>query len=423
MSAPEIVLDAGHGGPDSGAVGNGLREADLVLAQAQQLRAILLSRYVVQVTMTRDSDVGVSLEQRVKLANSRPAVGYVSLHVNAFHTSAPDGVETFASTNAPAISVERAGVFHRHVAPVWTRMGRVDRGLKRAGFYVIRKTKMSALLVENGFITNARDAQLLGDPGFQRALCEAMADGIAEAWGLSRKTGGGGGTQPVGDTPILGKPQATVGQARKWARDRGAHQRFVDIADTYWQYGQQIGIRPEVAYSQAAKETAFGRYGGVVKPEQNNWAGIKTADASGDRPEDHETFASPEDGVRAHYNHLAAYTGRDPIGEPHGRYHVVKTIDWAGTVRYVEELGGKWAPNPDYGRSIVRDFLAGLLNTEAPPQDSDPDYAGHWAEKHITWVLERGLMAGYPDGTFRPDQPLTRAEMAVILKRLQYGGE
>jgi len=164
-------------------------------------------------------------------------------------------------------------------------------------------------------------------------------------------------------TPILGTPQATVAQAQEWARNRGAHQRFINIAPVYWEYGEKTGIRPEVLYAQSAKETAFGRYGGAVKPEQNNWAGIKTATAAGDRPEDHETFPTPEDGVRAHFNHLAAYVGVPPLGEPHGRYHIVKGLNWAGSVRYVEELGGKWAPSPDYGRSIVQDYLEGLLNT------------------------------------------------------------
>ena len=180
-------------------------------------------------------------------------------------------------------------------------------------------------------------------------------------------------------TPILGTPQATVAQAQEWARNRGAHQRFINIAPVYWEYGEKTGIRPEVLYAQSAKETAFGRYGGAVRPEQNNWAGIKTATAAGDRPEDHETFPTPEDGVRAHFNHLAAYVGLEPIGQPHGRYYIVRDLSWAGSVRYVEELGGKWAPNPDYGKSIVRDYLADLLATEDPvieqPQPPAKDLA------------------------------------------------
>ena len=106
---------------------------------------------------------------------------------------------------------------------------------------------------------------------------------------------------------IRGEPQATVAQAREWARLRAAHQRFIEIASVYWRYGEITGLRPEVLYAQSANETAFGRYGGAVLPEQNNWAGIKVREPQGNSAADHETFATPEDGVRGHFNHLCAY--------------------------------------------------------------------------------------------------------------------
>lgn len=167
---------------------------------------------------------------------------------------------------------------------------------------------------------------------------------------------------PPVTTPIIGLSQVTAVQAQAWARSKSAHQRFIDIAPVYWYYGTITGIRPEVLYAQAAKETAFGRYGGAVTPDQNNWAGVKTKNASGDRREDHESFPTPDDGVRAHFNHMAAYVGINPIGEPHERYLIVKSMPWAGTIRTVEELSGKWAPAQDYGQSIC-DYLIDLLTT------------------------------------------------------------
>ena len=194
--------------------------------------------------------------------------------------------------------------------------------------------------------------------------------------------------QTQGTTAIAGKAKATVEQAQKWARNRKAHQRFVDIAPAYWHYGGLTGLRPEVLYAQSAKETAFGRYGGAVQPAQNNWAGIKRGDARGDSTADFESFATPEEGVRAHFNHICAYTGLKPVGEPHGRYWIVLEMTWAGQVRYVEELGGKWGVGLDYGTSVVRDYLTDLLATsppvpapppleeppvpEDPPEPSDP---------------------------------------------------
>lgn len=158
-------------------------------------------------------------------------------------------------------------------------------------------------------------------------------------------------------TPLMGEAQITVERAKAWAEKCGAAQIYIDIADTYWKYGELTGIRPEILYAQAAKETGFGKYTGAVKPEQNNWAGIKVKGATGDATEDHETFETPDDGVRAHFNHMSAYIGIEPIGEPHGRYYSVKTLKWAGTVKTLEELGGKWCPDLYYGYSILYNFL------------------------------------------------------------------
>ena len=133
-----------------------------------------------------------------------------------------------------------------------------------------------------------------------------------------------------------------------------------------------MGIRPEVLYAQAAKETAFGNYTGVLPPTHNNWAGIKIREGGPNNdPDAHEKFNSPEDGVRAHFNHICAYVGKEPIGEPHGRYHTVMTTSWAGTIRYVEELGARWAPASGYGESIIQDYLEGLLSTPEPEEAPD----------------------------------------------------
>ena len=158
-------------------------------------------------------------------------------------------------------------------------------------------------------------------------------------------------------TPIFGEAQITVEQAQAWAKAKGAHDRFIEIAPTYWYYGELFGIRPEILYAQAGKETGYGKYGGAVLPEMNNWAGIKIKSPIGDRTEDHETFLTPDDGVRAHFNHMSAYVGLAPIGEPHDRYYVVKSITWAGTIKNLEALGGRWCPDLYYGYSILHDCL------------------------------------------------------------------
>lgn len=165
------------------------------------------------------------------------------------------------------------------------------------------------------------------------------------------------------DESIVGDAQIDVTTAKAWAKSKNAAQLFIDAADIYWKYGQKSGLRPEVLYAQAAKETAYGKYTGNVVPEQHNFAGIKTAAASGDTTADHESFPTVEDGVRAHFNHMAAYVGVKPIGEVHARYHTVLSTAWAGTIRTVSQLGGRWAPDPTYGDSILRDYLYPMLQT------------------------------------------------------------
>lgn len=174
-------------------------------------------------------------------------------------------------------------------------------------------------------------------------------------------------------TAMLGAPQVTVEQAQQWARDKDAADIFVDIAPVYWKYGELTGMRPELLYAQAAKETGFGKYTGAVRPEQNNWAGIKTGTANGDATEDHETFATPDDGVRGHFNHMSAYVGLQPIGEPHARYNSVSKIAWAGTVKTLEGLGGKWCPDQYYGFSILHNFVEPMMQTQV--KESAPDEA------------------------------------------------
>jgi len=418
-----IYIDPGHGGRDSGAVGNGLLEKDVVLELALAL-ADRLMYYDCHVLLARKDDVYVDNGERAREANSWGADLYFSIHVNGHTNLDANGYEDFIHPTAPARTQAIQKDIHRPAAEVWTAAGRMNRGRKTANFQVLRETRMSAVLVEHGFISNAKDAALLKDPAFKEKVVAAMEEGIATA--LDLKSGEAGSEVK---TPIIGKPQASVKQAKKWAQDRGAHQRFIDIAETYWQIGQQIGIRPEVAYAQSAKETAFGRYGGVVSPEANNWAGIKIREGGPcSDPAAHESFPTPRAGVRAHFNHLAAYTGLEPIGEPHGRYYLVMSLEWAGTVKYVEDMGGRWAPSPEYGQSVVKDYLEGLLATQVQKPEPKPDPPpgeqpfvdvpdSHWAAHRINSFYKRGLLTGSSDGKLRPDDPATRAEVITLIER------
>jgi len=165
-------------------------------------------------------------------------------------------------------------------------------------------------------------------------------------------------------TPIIAPPSATVEQAQKWAESRGATQVFISLAPLFWELSKTSGVDPAVAYAQSAKETAFGRYTGVLDSSFHNTCGLKTTQG-GDNydPGAHMRFADWYTGITAHLDHLALYAGAlgyPKTGTPDPR-HFAYLSGRAGTV---EELGGKWAPSTDYGVSLVRDYLAVLRNMQ-----------------------------------------------------------
>jgi N-acetylmuramoyl-L-alanine amidase len=362
------LIPAINGGSDPGAVGNGLKEKEPNLIISLATRDELL-RYDCTVKMTRAKDVYVALSARA--AMGRGADLFVSQHNNAAATAAR-GFETFANSgNLLPPTLGYRDTIHDAIYPYLQGLGVPDRGKKRYNHYITREPVCSAVLVEYLFVTNPTDAALLKQAAVLKELGRLTAQGIVKALGLKLRTGQPDPQPPAEGTPILGPAEATVTQAQEWARLRGAHLRFIAIAPAYWEYGAITGIRPEVLYAQSAKETAFGRFGGAVTPDQNNWCGVKTRNATGDLREDHESFSTPEEGVRAHFNHMYAYLGRPPIGEPHGRYYIVLALPWAGTVKTVEELGGKWAPSASYGQDIVK-MLEGLLATPAPAEPELP---------------------------------------------------
>lgn len=175
-----VVLDPGHGGPDPGAVGiGGIRETDIVLDVSRQVQAIL-ERNGVQVVMTRNAEIDLDLQPRVDIAERANATIFVSIHANAISMSRPDvnGLETFYFNSG----LDLARVLHRNLIEA---TGKRDRGVKRARFFVLRRTSMPSALLELGFVTGREDAPRLADPGHRRILADAIARGILQYLGRS----------------------------------------------------------------------------------------------------------------------------------------------------------------------------------------------------------------------------------------------
>lgn len=363
----KIAIDAGHGPdtPGKRTPDDSMREFHFNSVVARYVRDGLKQYEGVEVlfTHTDDGSRDVPLKERTDKANTWKADVFVSIHANAFGNNWNDanGIETFVYASRPAAAVKLADAVQRALVRA---TGRRDRGVKAGDLHVLRESNMTAILVECGFMTNREEAELLKGDEYRRKCAAAIVQAIAEVYGLKKA----GAAPSASGTPIAGQAQATVEQAQEWARQRKAAQAFIDLAPVYWRIGAELGIRPEVSYAQAAKETSFGRFGGVLSRDFHNWCGLKTTKGgSNTDPLAHARFLNDEEGVRAHLQHLALYTGVEVKGTIVDPRHFPSV---RGTAKTVESLGGKWAPAAEYGKEIV-DLLAGLLATKisTPPVD------------------------------------------------------
>jgi len=168
-----VVIDAGHGGRDPGAVGiRGIQEKEIVLDISYQV-ARLLEQQGVQAVMTRTDDSEIDLAPRVSLAARVNATLFVSIHANAINMSRPDvnGIETYYFDNGKDL----ARVIH---ASILDGTGARDRRVRQARFYVLRKSSMPSVLLEVGFVTGAEDAAKLSDPAYRSQMAASIARGI-----------------------------------------------------------------------------------------------------------------------------------------------------------------------------------------------------------------------------------------------------
>lgn len=186
-----IVVDPGHGGTDTGAVGvGGLREKDITLEVSEKVRDILENSGV-KVVMTREDDRDVygptatdaqELQARVDYGNFTPNVDvFLSIHCNAFTSESSNGTSTYyyPKTWLDALlaqNLQDGMVEHGD---------RRDRGIHEARFYVCRHSSMPAALVELAFITNYVEGNLLADEDFQNEMAQGIAEGLANYFAAS----------------------------------------------------------------------------------------------------------------------------------------------------------------------------------------------------------------------------------------------
>ncbi len=190
-----IVLDAGHGGHDNGAVSPHGYEKQFAFDVVGRAR-LLLQQAGLKVVLTRSSDVFVPLEERARIANRHPNGLFISVHFNSggsgtgleTYTLAPRGVPSMMA-DGPRISdldpcpghacdaqnIALATATHAALV-VKSRM--YDRGIKRARFVVIRDIKIPGVLIEGGFLSNTHDARLVATPAYRQTMAQCILQAV-----------------------------------------------------------------------------------------------------------------------------------------------------------------------------------------------------------------------------------------------------
>ena len=167
-----VVIDAGHGGYDRGGIpGQRVSEKDMTLDVARRLKSVLqASGY--RVVMTRDSDVFVPLGTRAAIANQYRNAVFVSVHFNSATRRGADGIETYFYSRD---SLALASAVHHYVAG---GAPSPNRGVRRRGYFVLRRTNIPAVLVECGFLTNPTEASYAQNASYRQKLADEIAAGI-----------------------------------------------------------------------------------------------------------------------------------------------------------------------------------------------------------------------------------------------------
>ena len=190
-----VVIDAGHGGKDSGAIRNGISEKDLTLDTALRVQRRIAASGL-ETTLTRSGDQFVSLSRRAAAANRENDCILVSIHFDEGARSGATGVQTFyaarqvqdsglpswvpflrtVSSDSPNLRSQSLAAFVQQALVARTQA--VDRGTRAEQFYVVANVRHPAVLVEGGFLSNDADIGKLTTEAYREQLAEAISEGI-----------------------------------------------------------------------------------------------------------------------------------------------------------------------------------------------------------------------------------------------------
>lgn len=180
----KIMLDGGHGYETAGKRSpDGMKEYEFNRVVANEMKKLLSKYKDVAVFMAHSDERDVPLQERTNTANRLDVDCYISIHANAYGTgwNNVQGIETYIYVTKPKTAHELARKIQDSLIAA---TGMKNRGVKTADFHVLRETRMTAVLVECGFMTNKEEATLLRSASYQRLCAEAIVNGLQEQYRL-----------------------------------------------------------------------------------------------------------------------------------------------------------------------------------------------------------------------------------------------
>ena len=430
----KICLDAGHVGSkyNQSPVVKTYYESAMVWALHLKLKAQLEARGFQVVTTRASIDTDLGVYERGTA--SKGCDVFISLHSNACGTESVDypvvyraydnknSVDTLALKLAKKVG-ELMGT---------TQAGRTATRKNSSGgeyYGVLRGARAVGtpyyMLIEHSFHTNTKATKWLSKDANLDKLAGAEADILAEFFGMESST-------ETEKTAIMGKAQATAQQMALFCRSKNSTPQLTScsleqLAEMFIEEGEAEGVRGDVAFAQSLHETGYFKFGGIVLPTQNNYAGIGAL--NGNATGQAASFPDPRTGVRAQIQHLKAYASTEALVNEcvDPRFSLVAR----GVAPYVEWLGAAdnpqgrgWAvPGAGYGANIVK-LLGQIMAQETPQAPAEPENDGYpegtpdWQKEGFEILVQRGIINSPDVWKARFDQPIMVGEILAIIGRM-----
>lgn len=430
----KICLDAGHVGSkyNQSPVVKTYYESAMVWALHLKLKAQLEARGFQVVTTRASIDTDLGVYERGTA--SKGCDVFISLHSNACGTESVDYPVVYRAydnkNNVDTLALKLAKKVGELMGT--TQAGRTATRKNSSGgeyYGVLRGARAVGtpyyMLIEHSFHTNTKATKWLSKDANLDKLAVAEADILAEFFGMESST-------ETEKTAIMGKAQATAQQMALFCRSKNSTPQLTScsleqLAEMFIEEGEAEGVRGDVAFAQSLHETGYFKFGGIVLPTQNNYAGIGAL--NGNATGQAASFPDPRTGVRAQIQHLKAYASTEALVNEcvDPRFSLVAR----GVAPYVEWLGAAdnpqgrgWAvPGAGYGANIVK-LLGQIMAQEIPQAPAEPENDGYpegtpdWQKEGFEILVQRGIINSPDVWKARFDQPIMVGEILAIIGRM-----